>query len=54
MPDGTVQAEVEGDEDSIESFISGLNKGPPASRVSKVDRKALPPGADYQGFEIRF
>jgi len=53
MPDGTVQVEVEGDQDSIESFIKRLYEGPAASRVSKIDTEDLPSGGDYGGFEIR-
>ncbi len=36
-PDGRVNLEVEGPKGEIESFISTLKKGPPASRVDSVE-----------------
>jgi acylphosphatase len=36
LPDGTVEALIEGPESAVDSMITWLQRGPPASRVSKV------------------
>jgi acylphosphatase len=53
LPDGTVEAEAEGDEDMIEIFLAKLNKGPMASNVTAIETESLSSGGDYQGFGIR-
>ena len=46
MPDGSVELEVEGEEDTIESFINQIYKGPRASKVLEIDTENLPPGGE--------
>jgi acylphosphatase len=54
MPDGTVEIEAEGPDESIEAFINELYKGPPASRVSEIDTRELSGKGKYGGFDVRF
>lgn len=43
--DGSVEALVEGPEESVEQFISLARNGPPAARVARIDaRDAAPEG----------
>jgi acylphosphatase len=47
--DGTVEALFSGPDDAVESMISACHGGPPAARVTRVDRfPASPP--DVPGF----
>ena len=41
-PDGSVYIEAEGEEDSLETFISWCNIGPQWARVSDVKRQDTP------------
>ncbi|MBI4094234.1 MAG: acylphosphatase [Candidatus Liptonbacteria bacterium] len=36
-PDGTVRAEIEGEEEELKKFLAWCRKGPPDARVSKVE-----------------
>ncbi|USP80100.1 uncharacterized protein yc1106_07374 [Curvularia clavata] len=51
--DGSVQGEAQGSEDKINDFIQHLNKGPPASSVSKVDHSDIATKADESGFSVQ-
>ncbi|WP_233245479.1 acylphosphatase [Salinibacterium hongtaonis] len=37
VPDGTVEAEIEGDEASVDAMIEWLRHGPPFAEVTRVD-----------------
>ena len=52
LPDGTVEAEVEGDEGAVNGMLAWLHHGPPGARVSGVETEALPAGG-ATGFEVR-
>jgi acylphosphatase len=52
--DGSVELEAEGEEIIVKSFVKDLRIGPHSADVSGVDVKALPPGAGYKGFTVRF
>ena len=54
LDDGSVEVEVEGDEDVIESFTKDLARGPRAARVSGIQAEPLPAGGRYKGFELRY
>jgi acylphosphatase len=54
VPDGTVEAEVQGDPDEVDRFVEVLRKGPPGSRVDRVDVTDVPSQEGEEGFEIRF
>jgi acylphosphatase len=50
-PDGTVYAEVEGEEEAIEKFVKWCKEGPEHARVKSVDVKRQPL-KDLDGFRI--
>lgn len=52
LPDGRVEAWVEGDRPDIESLIEFCQTGIPAARVDKVDMKETEATGDYPTFEI--
>lgn len=37
LPDGSVEAEIEGDDDVVEAFVTWLNTGPTWAEVERVD-----------------
>ena len=51
-PDGRVEVEAEGDEESMRRFERALRQGPPAGRVSAVAVTETTPGAAAPGFRI--
>jgi acylphosphatase len=52
LPDGTVEAIVEGREEAVRSFIDRLREGPPSSRVESLDVRDENPTGEMAGFEI--
>jgi acylphosphatase len=54
LRDGRVRARVEGPRAVIEEFARDLEKGPPLSRVERVEVRWLPPTGRYRGFDVRF
>lgn len=50
--DGTVEAELEGDEASVDQMIDWLRAGPRGARVERVDVADLAPAGDTE-FRIR-
>ena len=50
--DGTVEIVVEGNPRRIAEFISQVEKGPPLSRVSRLDVHDIPAEGNYSVFEI--
>jgi acylphosphatase len=53
-PDGSVEVEVEGEDDAVRAFLDEVSVGPRASYVTGIDIENLPPGGSYDGFEVRF
>ena len=52
LPDGTVEAHLEGPSDAVEAMIGKLHDGPPAARVDCIERREA--GAQgFAGFERR-
>lgn len=49
--DGTVSAEVQGDAADLARFLEELGAAM-AGRISRVERRDLPPAGDLQGFRI--
>jgi acylphosphatase len=45
-PDGTVQAEAQGQEDAVENFVSWAGEGPSLAQVRRVDVEHIPLGDD--------
>jgi acylphosphatase len=52
MPDGTVEALVEGPADTVEAFKHDLATGPRFSFVQQVEEIALEPTGEYTFFRI--
>ena len=53
LPDGRVEALVEGDEDSVERVERALRRGPGGARVESFFVEAVPPSGRATGFAIR-
>lgn len=53
LPDGRVEAIVEGDAEAVERMERAIRRGPPAARVESVDIEAMPPVGRPIGFSIR-
>ena len=53
LPDGRVEAEVEGDEDAVNRLEQKIRRGPPGARVEKVVVLHEPPSGHSRLFEIR-
>ncbi len=54
LPDGRVEAYVEGEPEAVERFERAIRQGPPGARVDQVDVVAMTPSGQYLGFSIRF
>jgi acylphosphatase len=53
LPDGRVEARLEGDADSVARVEAALRRGPPSSRVEEVMVEEEAPNARATGFSIR-
>ena len=53
-PDGTVYAEVEGEDEKIEKFIEWCQEGPELSKVEKVEIEEVGNLKGYKDFEVRY
>ena len=54
LPDGSVEAEAEGEDGSVEEFVRGLRNGPDAARVTGVEVEELDPSGAPGGFDVKF
>ena len=52
VPDGTVEAVFEGEDERVESLVEWCSRGPAGARVEQVDVDWSEPEGD-QGFSIR-
>ncbi len=52
MPDGSVEAHVEGTPESIETFKHDLSVGPRLSRIEQVEELNVEPTGQYPSFRI--
>ncbi|MCK9793635.1 acylphosphatase [Isoptericola sp. 4D.3] len=48
LPDGTVEAEVEGDPDAVAAMLDFLREGPPAALVTRLDVAEVPARGDTE------
>lgn len=53
-PDGTVECETEGEEESLEKFLEWAKRGPPWARVERVEEKWGECKSEFNKFEIKF
>lgn len=54
LPDGDVEAVMEGARTQVEALISWCRSGPPHARVDAVDIRWEPPSGNYTTFDVRF
>jgi len=52
-PSGGVEAQIQGDEEKVDSMIEVLKKGSPVSRVEHVEIVWIEPREILEGFEIK-
>lgn len=52
LPDGRVEAVIEGAETKVEEMAEWCRRGPPSAKVTAVDIKREPPGGSFKGFDI--
>jgi acylphosphatase len=53
LPDGSVEALIEGEPAAVATLVAWCRTGPPGARVSDVATHPEPAGADLAGFRIR-
>ena len=53
LPDGSVEAFVEGDRDAVIRMERKIRRGPPAARVERVDMHDDVPTGRADGFRVR-
>ncbi|MBI5409473.1 MAG: acylphosphatase [Nitrospirae bacterium] len=54
LPDGSVEAVFEGTVEDIKQAVQWCHKGPPGSRVTKVDEKWQDYAGEFKGFDVRY
>lgn len=54
LPDGRVEAELEGDNDAVQAMIAWCRKGPALARVTDVVVTPKDAPAGHESFELRF
>lgn len=54
LPDGAVEALVEGDAIQVEEMIAWCHKGSPSSTVTRVEVEEDAPQSESRGFTIRY
>jgi acylphosphatase len=52
IPDGGVEATVEGERRAVEEFIAWCRKGPPAATVESVQVKFSPVRGEFRTFRV--
>lgn len=53
LPDGRVEAVIEGDDESIVRVERAIRRGPPGARVDQVTVEEVAPSRRATGFSIR-
>jgi acylphosphatase len=53
LPDGRVEATVEGESEAVERFERAVRQGPPGARVEHVEVDHTVPGARDTGFVVK-
>ena len=53
LPDGSVEAEIEGEIEAVDRVEAALRRGPAGSRVDDVNRDERAPSGRRTGFSIR-
>jgi acylphosphatase len=53
LPDGRVEAVIEGDQESVDRVERALRRGPAGAHVESFSVEAVPPSGRATGFSIR-
>jgi acylphosphatase len=53
VPDGRVEAVIEGEETAVDRMLAWCREGPRAARVDHVEVLSEAPTGEFQGFRIR-
>lgn len=54
LPDGRVEAVVEGDEDKVDEMLEFLSKGPPLARVDNIEIIEEEYRGEFREFRIKY
>ena len=54
LPDGSVECEIEGSNESLEKMLAFLHEGPRLAKVTNITIEPLRESGDDSGFHIRF
>jgi acylphosphatase len=52
LPDGRVEAYVEGEMDAVTRVERAIRSGPPGARVTNVEADAITPAGAYKSFRV--
>ncbi len=52
LPDGSVEAVVEGERGAVDDFVAWCKRGPPSAQVEGVDVKLRPVRGDFRTFTV--
>lgn len=52
LPDGSVEAVVEGERDKVDALVGWCRSGPPAARVDHVEREDGPATGEFDRFAV--
>ncbi len=52
LPDGSVEAIVEGQRDAVDEFAAWCRQGPPAAQVESVELKLSSPRGEFRTFMV--
>ena len=53
LPDGRVEAVIEGEKEEVEAMLEVLKKGPPSARVENIDAEWEDAKSEFHRFELR-
>jgi len=53
LPDGRVEALVEGESEAVDRFERFIRRGPPAARVDEIETDIVAPTGRFPGFTAR-
>jgi len=54
LPDGTVEAVLEGSRGQVNAMLDWCRQGPPSARVDDLRVQEQPATGEFEGFEIRY
>jgi acylphosphatase len=53
LPDGRVEAEIEGDKETVDRMIEAMRRGPRVAQVTDLEVSEQPYQGKYQDFRVR-